>query len=88
MDHRIERRLGRHRPKALRDDELTADEVSTRLPLLDGLRSGEGEVSVEIFERPEARVFGVGKVQQAEGREGERGEAHGGNISLAVSDGK
>jgi hypothetical protein len=30
----------------------------------------------------------MGEVQQAEGREGERGEAHEGNMSLLSDDGK
>jgi DNA mismatch repair protein MutS len=40
--------------------ELAADEVAARLPFLDGLRGGEGEVSVEVFERAEAGVLRMG----------------------------
>ena len=88
VNDRVERRLGRHRPEALGDQQLPADEITARLPFLDGLRGGEGEVAVEVLERTKARVFGVGEVQQAEGREGERGEAHKGNMSLLSDDGK
>ena len=80
VDDRVERRLGRHRPEALGDQQLPADEIAARLPFLDGLRGGEGEIAVEVLERAEAGVLRVGEVQQAEGREGERGEAHSGNM--------
>jgi hypothetical protein len=68
--------------------QLTADEIATWLPFLHGLRGGEGEIAVEVFERAEAGVLRMGEVQQAEGREGERGEAHKGNMSLLSDDGK
>ena len=59
VDDRVERRLGRHRPEALGDDQLALDKVTARLPFLNGFRRREGEVPVEVLERTEARVFGV-----------------------------
>ena len=88
VDHRIERRLRRHRPEALRNRQLALEKVTARLPFLNGFRRREGEGAVEVLERTKARIFGVGEVEQAECREGERGEAHMGNMSIVVSNGK
>lgn len=82
VDDGVEGRLGWHWPEALRNEELAADEITAGLPSGDGLRGGEGKVSIEVLEGTEARVFGVDEGKKAKGREGERGEAHGPNMSL------
>ena len=60
VDDRVERRLGRHGPKTLRNLQLAAHEITARHPFLDGLRGREGEVSVEVLERSKAGVLGLG----------------------------
>jgi hypothetical protein len=83
VDDRVERRLGRHRPEALRDQQLSADELASWLPCLDGLRSREGEISVQVLQRTEPGIFSLSERQGAKGREGKRGEAHGGRRNMS-----
>ena len=62
VDHRVQRRLGRHGPEPLGDEQLPANEIAAWFPFLDGFRGGEGEITVEAFQRSQTGVFGLGKV--------------------------
>ena len=57
VDDRVERTLRRHRPKALRNENLPAHIVRALFPLRRRLRRGEGEIAVQILRRLEADII-------------------------------
>ena len=60
VDRRIERRLLRHRPQPLRNQDPLAHLRGPRLPGVERGGRGERERTIEILERSEAHLVGMG----------------------------
>src|SRR5216117_1668600 len=56
VDDRIQRRLRRHRPQTLRDEDLPAHTFGPRLPRGLRRRWREWEIAIQVFERLQTDV--------------------------------
>ena len=61
MNHRIERRLRRHRPQTLRDENLASHVIFALIPLTQRRRRIEGKIGIQVLRRLLANILRMSK---------------------------